>query len=830
MSDIWIKTTNTGSTRWRKAISIKIKRFSSTWAAAKVIWIKNASSGWLRVWPTSGVFAETDPYITTTSSGSTPLYSTDSVIRIGTTYYGRNGTWNPNGFTISSYTYTWQYYSEAENQPGDYDLLGNLGTGVYSSPSQALTISTSANATATDGKYISFKITANASNALYSNTADSKDTYGKIKVIRRSPINISFSIGGDVQVGRTLSVSSAWNITEARKPDAFRTTIQWYKNLSNSTTGGTLVSSGSYSYTIQSSDLNHYIYAVETTFNSGSDYDLGLGVGVEAKAITASTVTVGLTPPTSVSVASVSRYSDTQTLVTLSHSGGSGPYYQLYWTGTQTLPVTPNYDAASNTSSSSISEAFAFANNITYYFWVRSSSENIPTTFDFGTGTSGTYSAYSDIIPRPFYTFQSPSGATSSITGSTTTGSTLTLTANSPTTAAPSATTTSIAWRVNDGGTGGNSFTGGSVLQSSGTTFVIPQFLYGSVSSVGYQLRAEVTWNNGVGSQTANSNAITITAPLTKLATPTGVNASDNRSDGVNVTWNPVSGAAYYGVWYGPTPSYDSLADFGGNRNTSLITGTSYLDDSIGTGVTRDYYVQAYRSGDPTGTKSDWGGPNAGTRIAAATVPGAPTGLFTSNVSSSGATINWSPPLSNGGSAITRYEVNRSGFAFFNVGNVTQYFYTLSQGTYTIGVRAVNSVGAGPEATVSVTIPAAFVAPTSPAPSWSSGSNFSRKTTAPTHLQWFTDYPGISGSGTITGMNFEIRTTAGGGTLLASGTRSYPGAGSYPYSAGGTIWAFRMGTTDGDITYNAAARFGRVRVVMLGSNGTTYFGDWSGWI
>jgi hypothetical protein len=97
-------------------------------------------------------------------------------------------------------------------------------------------------------------------------------------------------------------------------------------------------------------------------------------------------------------------------------------------------------------------------------------------------------------------------------------------------------------------------------------------------------------------------------------------------------------------------------------------------------------------------------------------------------------------------------------------------------------------------------------------------------------LQWFTDYPGISGDGSITGMDFEIRTTAGGGTLLASGTRAYPGAGSYPYSAGGTIWAFRMGTTDGDITYNAAARFGRVRVRMLGTNGTTYFGDWSGWI
>ena len=107
-----------------------------------------------------------------------------------------------------------------------------------------------------------------------------------------------------------------------------------------------------------------------------------------------------------------------------------------------------------------------------------------------------------------------------------------------------------------------------------------------------------------------------LTAPV-KLATPTGVNASDTRSDGVLITWNAVSGAAYYGVWWGGAPGYDSLADFGGNRNTTLITGTSYLDTAISSGSSRDYYVQAYKSGDPSGTKSDWGGPDNGTRVAA---------------------------------------------------------------------------------------------------------------------------------------------------------------------------------------------------------------------
>jgi hypothetical protein len=48
-----------------------------------------------------------------------------------------------------------------------------------------------------------------------------------------------------------------------------------------------------------------------------------------------------------------------------------------------------------------------------------------------------------------------------------------------------------------------------------------------------------------------------------------------------------------------------------------LITGTSYLETSLGSGVTRVYWVQAYRSGDPVGTKSEWGGPATGTRVAA---------------------------------------------------------------------------------------------------------------------------------------------------------------------------------------------------------------------
>jgi hypothetical protein len=156
-------------------------------------------------------------------------------------------------------------------------------------------------------------------------------------------------------------------------------------------------------------------------------------------------------------------------------------------------------------------EDFSFSNGITYYFYIRSSNENLGNTITGGTATSGTYSNYGPTTGAASYTFASPTGGTASVNGSSSVGSTLTLTLGAPS-ASPSADGITIVWRVNDGGTGGNSYTGGSILQNGGTTFVIPQYLYGSVSSVGYLIRAEVTWNNGVGSQSANSTSTAVTA------------------------------------------------------------------------------------------------------------------------------------------------------------------------------------------------------------------------------------------------------------------------------------------------------------------------------
>ena len=214
-------------------------------------------------------------------------------------------------------------------------------------------------------------------------------------------------------------------------------------------------------------------------------------------------------------------------------------------------------------------------------------------------------------------------------------------------------------------------------------------------------------------------------AALAKLSTPTSVSATDSRTDGVNVTWNAVSGAAYYGVWYGSTPGYNSLADFGGNRNTSLITGTSYLDTSIGNGVTRDYYVQAYRSGDPTGTKSEWGGPDSGTRANVNLTPpsiyyvaagnaGGPVTAYFSGGSGPYYQIWWS----SGGAGSSYDEYGTSSPITDNTGPG-------SAGTWYMYVRSVSSltnVGTGPSATISDWSSAYAFTVTSPTPATAPGT------------------------------------------------------------------------------------------------------------
>ena len=236
-----------------------------------------------------------------------------------------------------------------------------------------------------------------------------------------------------------------------------------------------------------------------------------------ATSSTSVTVSPLLSPATSTSV-SVSRLNNTETRAVVSSSGASGPYYQLYWQSGATPPETPNYDAASLTST--ITEDFSFAPNITYNFFVRSSSQNLGNTITGGTATAGTFSAYGPSTQAASYTFLQPTG-TVSVSPSSGTAGTTQFTANASVSSAPLA-NISYQWKFREG-----TSTWLSISGATSSTYTPPD---NYVSLYGGALRCDIVANNGVGAQlVANSGTVTVNAPViikgtgTKKIVPLGI-------------------------------------------------------------------------------------------------------------------------------------------------------------------------------------------------------------------------------------------------------------------------------------------------------------------
>lgn len=295
MSDIFVKAASSGgqgTTGWRKASRIWAKTSNSPstgWREATGVWIRNATQ-WLKVWPISGIFASRVPFIANFSSDTyANRLTTANKLRIGTSYFGDNAVWDLNGFAASNYTYKWKLYDQYGSDLTTV-LRSGTGSGWTSSTGEdqlPSSIWTATNSTNSDEQYLGFECMANASSgSVYSGLSVSS----KIKVIRESPVNSTYSLSSLTPVvGTQLTYSSTWLTGEAYK--ARTTTIQWYSNSTNSTTGGTLLATGS-TYTPQSpADVGKYIYVTETRVNSGSDFDYGVDVGVSVSVITTSVVT-----------------------------------------------------------------------------------------------------------------------------------------------------------------------------------------------------------------------------------------------------------------------------------------------------------------------------------------------------------------------------------------------------------------------------------------------------------------------------------------------------------------------------------------------------------
>ena len=267
-SDIYAKT----SSGWSGAVKKIYAKTGSSWSTAAKFVYAFLNSGWTRVWPLSGIYATTNPFISRTTSSAEINYGT--VLRIGSTVRGNRGVFNPNGYTISSYQYKWVAYGVEDTSDTTVYYNTTLATLSGTTNDFLITGTTAANF---DKRWMTFFVTAKASGGTaYDGSSESFRYY----VARQSP---RIDTGGDpsfnivnARVGDTISYSSSWDVSDAYKIETARSTIKWYKSTSNGLTESQLkaltpIQTGGYSYIIQTSDNANYIYAMEEVFNSGTD-------------------------------------------------------------------------------------------------------------------------------------------------------------------------------------------------------------------------------------------------------------------------------------------------------------------------------------------------------------------------------------------------------------------------------------------------------------------------------------------------------------------------------------------------------------------------------
>jgi fibronectin type 3 domain-containing protein len=164
----------------------------------------------------------------------------------------------------------------------------------------------------------------------------------------------------------------------------------------------------------------------------------------------------------------------------------------------------------------------------------------------------------------------------------------------------------------------------------------------------------------------------------------------------VTLTWaHPTSdgGTAIinYVVYRGPTAGGEIVL-------TTVGDVTSFQDLTVTNGTTYFYKVAAVNSVGE-GPKSN----ESSATPAATAAPSAPRNLSAGQAKPRGIALSWTVPASNGGSAITGYQILRGtssgGEAFLtNVGNVTSYKdTTAARGvTYWYTVVAINAIGSSP--------------------------------------------------------------------------------------------------------------------------------------
>lgn len=337
---------------------------------------------------------------------------------------------------------------------------------------------------------------------------------------------------------------------------------------------------------------------------------------------------------------------------------------------------------------------------------------------------------------------------------------------------------------------------------------------WGASSNVSYY---SVSSSNGAP---ANSSP-TSTSTSSSSASPGGVTvyvSAVNNSTTARISWNAVPGATSYLVQhsFGSVNTTNTFVDISNQYGTLNATVTSLYNGNGAYQASANGSILSKQSGTATGS---------------ATVPSPPgtPSPYTSSVTSSSFTINWSATSNTDSYSV--YVGTYSGGANIVNASTAGTSYPVSglsgSTTYHITVTGYGNTyaGYGSAGSTSVTTLVAFVTPTIGTPN----VNFERYSVSGSNQGMKWGWDNVSWSGSVAEpawMEWEIYTTSTGGSYSWSGVPSYYAGQRTSPLVNGFTWSYLVYTTR-DLPYSTSARYLRARMVVYDTNYTLRYGPWS---